>query len=82
MNKPQPTNSLSTDDARQLAEHLSLVTKSGLPMAPALRAAAEELPNHRLAHAMEMLATIWKQGNRWKPFWHRIRNSCQNICGN
>ncbi|HEY2828351.1 MAG TPA: type II secretion system F family protein, partial [Pirellulales bacterium] len=62
MSQPQPHNPLSDDEARQLAEHLSLVTQSGLPVAPALRAAAQELPNRRFAQALETLAHDLESG--------------------
>jgi type II secretory pathway component PulF len=47
---------LSPDDARQLAEQLAMFTRSGLPLAPALRAAAEEMPSQHLSRAMNRLA--------------------------
>ena len=80
MNSEEQPNPLSDDEARQLAEHLSVVTQSGRPLAPALRAAAEELPNRRLADALERLDAIWNRGNRSRPFWKRIRGFCRRTC--
>jgi type II secretory pathway component PulF len=54
MSLPQP-NPLSDNEARQLAEHLSLVTQAGLPLAPALRVTAQEIPNRRLSQALTAL---------------------------
>jgi type II secretory pathway component PulF len=51
--QPKP---LSGEEARQLTEHLAALTKAGVPLAPALRAAAEEIPSRRLAEAMTSLA--------------------------
>lgn len=62
MNSAEQPNPLSDDEARQLAEHLSVVTQSGRPLAPALRAAADELPNRRLADALERLARDLESG--------------------
>jgi type II secretory pathway component PulF len=53
---------LSGEDARQLVEHLAVVTKSGMPIAPALRAAAAELPHQRVAAAMSRLASELEMG--------------------
>jgi type II secretory pathway component PulF len=51
--QPKP---LSEEEARQLAEHLAVLMKSGLPLSPALSAAAAEIPNRRLSLAMSTLA--------------------------
>ena len=56
---PKP---LSEEEARQLAEHLAVLTKSGLPLSPALRAAAAEIPNRRLSLAMSILAKEMEAG--------------------
>jgi type II secretory pathway component PulF len=56
---PKP---LSSDDARQLAEHLAVLAQSGVPLAPTLFAAAEEIPNVRLASGMKMLAEQLQAG--------------------
>ncbi len=61
---------LSGDEARQLVEQLAVVTKSGLPIAPALRAAAAELPHHRLAAAMSRLATDLEMGRSLEEILH------------
>ncbi|HTQ39612.1 MAG TPA: type II secretion system F family protein, partial [Pirellulales bacterium] len=47
---------LSHEESRLLAEHLASLAKSGLPLPPGLRAAAQEIPNRRLAAAMFALA--------------------------
>ena len=57
--RPQP---LSEEEARQLAEHLAVLTKSGLPLSPALRAAAAEIPNRRLSLAMSTLTKEMEAG--------------------
>jgi type II secretory pathway component PulF len=61
LTQPSP-KPLSSDDARQLAEHLAVLAQSGLPLAPALFAAAEEIPNVRLASGMKMLAEQLQAG--------------------
>ncbi len=73
MTDSQNPNPLSEDEARQLAEHLSFVTQAGLPMAPALRAAAAELPNRRLAGASKCSLTIWTPARPWTTFSNPTR---------
>jgi type II secretory pathway component PulF len=51
-----------SEDARQLTEQLAILIQSGLPLAPALRATAEELPQHRLAAGMIRLADQLEAG--------------------
>ena len=57
--QPKP---LSGEEARQLTEHLAALTKAGVPLAPALRAAADEIPSRRLAEAMTSLAAELEAG--------------------
>ncbi len=56
MSDSQQPKPLSNEEARQLAEHLAVLTKSSLPLPSALIAAAEEIPNRRLSAAMSTLA--------------------------
>ena len=54
--RPAEPQKLSAEDARQLAEQLAILARGGLPLAPGLRAAAAEMPSHRLAKALVWLA--------------------------
>ena len=53
---------LSTDDSLLLAEHLEALAKSGLPLAPGLRAAAEELSDRRLSATLVDFAEQLEMG--------------------
>src|SRR5664279_1976902 len=52
----QPPVALSAAELTQLAEHLEMLTKSGLPLAPGLRAVAKEHPRQRLSTALLEIA--------------------------
>ena len=62
MNESGKHELLSNEEARQLTEHLAALTKAGVALAPALQAAADEIPSRRLAHAMHTLATELSAG--------------------
>jgi type II secretory pathway component PulF len=62
MSSGDQSKPLSGEEARQLTEHLAALTKAGVPLAPALRAAAEEIPSRRLAEAMTSLASELEAG--------------------
>ena len=57
--RPKP---LSAEEARQLTEHLAVLANAGVPLAPALCAAAAEIPSRRLAEAMSALAAELEAG--------------------
>ena len=81
MNSEAQPNPLSDDEARQLAEHLSVVTQSGRPLAPAF---APRRKNCRIAGWPTRWSgshAIWNRDNRSKPFWKRIRGSCRSTWG-
>jgi len=54
---------LSAAELTQLAEHLEMLTRSGLPLAPGLRAMAQEHPRQRLSAALLEIASQLETGH-------------------
>jgi len=74
---------LSSTDAVRLAEQLAALTKSGMPLAPALRAAADESHSSALAATFRSVARLVESGTplaeilssdrfRWPRHWQGV----------
>ncbi|HEY2841248.1 MAG TPA: type II secretion system F family protein [Pirellulales bacterium] len=59
---PLPVRSLSAAELMQLAQQLEMLTRSGLPLPPGLRAAAQEHPQKRLSAALREIARQLEAG--------------------
>jgi type II secretory pathway component PulF len=59
---PESVKPLSEREAAELAGRVAALSKAGLPLAPGLRAAAAELPDSRLAAALNRIAAALDGG--------------------
>lgn len=61
-NDNQNADALSTDTAAELAGHIARLAKTGLPLAPGLRALAGELRGRQLSRALRRIAARLESG--------------------